>query len=266
MISLSKIEQNNGQIEGLPTNPREWRRDELDNLKKSIRETPELLEARGLIVIPHGGKYIVLGGNMRRAALEELGAKEAPCIVVPADTETGKLKEIVLKDNGSFGAWDFDALANEWDDLPLPAWGVPAWGGGEPPQEEKPKKETEILSGLEYDPMYFEPEQVPFLSLKDCVDTTLYDAKMKALDEYDLTDEQRQAMKLFAYRFIKIDFEAVANYYCFQAKEEERKAIERLRLVLVDSGNLDGFVQDDLLRIANLAKEFALEEGAEDER
>ena len=44
-----------------------------------------------------------------------------------ADEKTEKLKEIVLKDNSSMGSWDFDALANEWGDLPLTDWGIPAW-------------------------------------------------------------------------------------------------------------------------------------------
>jgi hypothetical protein len=69
----------------------------------------------------------VLGGNFRLAASRENKAKEVPCIVFPADTPVDKLKEIVIKDNGSFGSWDFDALANEWDDLPLTDWGTPAW-------------------------------------------------------------------------------------------------------------------------------------------
>ena len=126
-IELRLIHQNEGQIEGLPTNPRQWTRKELNDLKKSIQETPELLQARGIIVYPHNEEYIVLGGNMRLTALQELKYKTAPCIIVEPDTPIDKLKEIVIKDNGAFGGWDFDALANEWDDLPLTDWGVPAW-------------------------------------------------------------------------------------------------------------------------------------------
>ena len=55
-------------------------------------------------------------------------------------------------------------------------------------------------------------------------------------------------MKLLAYRFIKIDFESIANYYAFNASDEEKKVIERLRCVLVD-GSLDGFFEDRMLRI-----------------
>ena len=126
-IKLTDLVLNEGQIAGLPTNPRQWTQTELNKLKKSLQETPELLEARGILVYPWEGKYLVLGGNMRLSALKALKAKDAPCIVFPEDTPIDKLKEVVIKDNGSFGAWDFDQLANEWGDLPLVDWGVPAW-------------------------------------------------------------------------------------------------------------------------------------------
>lgn len=126
-IKINLLEQNVGQVPGLPSNPRTWTRAELDLLKASIVETPELLEARGLIVYPYGGKYVTIGGNMRYSALLELGESEAPCIVLPVDTSSDKLKEIAAKDNGSFGKHDWDKLANEWDDLPLSSWGIPTW-------------------------------------------------------------------------------------------------------------------------------------------
>ena len=126
-IRLTDLEQNKGQVEGLPSNPREWTRTDLDHLITSIKETPELLEARGLIVYPHEGKYIILGGNMRFSALREMNEVDAPCYVMPSDTPIEKLREIIIKDNGAFGSWDYDMLANEWDDLPLSDWGVPAW-------------------------------------------------------------------------------------------------------------------------------------------
>lgn len=131
-IKVNKLLPNTGQIEGLPSNPRQWTKEEMDRLKKSIKETPELLEARGAIVYPHDGKYIVLGGNMRLSAVKSLGWKEMPCMVLPEGTSVEKLKEIVIKDNGSFGEWDMDALANDWDDLPLSDWGVStSWGGND---------------------------------------------------------------------------------------------------------------------------------------
>lgn len=111
------------------------------------------------------------------------------------------------------------------------------------------KSATEMLSGLEYDPLYYQPTKKPALKLEDCINYDKFNAKVKALDEYDLPEEMKQTLKMFAYRFLKIDFEAVANYYYFNATEEEQKAIERLRLVLTDNG-LNGFIEDDMLRLA----------------
>lgn len=130
-FKLSRLVMNTGQIPGLPKNPRQWTATDVDRLARSIQETPELLDARPLIVVEHGNKFVVLGGNLRLAALKKLGLDEAPCYLLPADAPVDKLKEIVIKDNGSFGQWDYDLLANEWDDLDLSGWGagVPEdWG------------------------------------------------------------------------------------------------------------------------------------------
>lgn len=147
-IKLSDIQPNRGQIEGLPKNPRKWDREDLDRLKRSIEETPELMEARGLIVVEHEGKYVVLGGNMRYAAVKALGWKEATAHIIPEGTALQTLKEIVLKDNGQFGSWDYDELANGWDDLPLNDWGVKAWET-EPAGEESEEDSLQDLLGPE---------------------------------------------------------------------------------------------------------------------
>ena len=126
-IKLAEIQPNRGQIEGLPKNPRKWGKSELERLKRSIEDTPELMDARGLIVVRNGDKYVVLSGNMRYAAVKALGWEEAPCIIIPEDTPLRTQKEIVLKDNQTFGEWDYDELANVWSDAPLDQWGVKAW-------------------------------------------------------------------------------------------------------------------------------------------
>ena len=126
-LPMSLLEMNIGQIPEIPMNPRQWARSEVDKLARSLVETPELFEARPLLVYPQDGKYVILGGNLRYEASKANKATEVPCIVFPSTMPADKLKEIVIKDNGAFGSWDFDALANEWDDLPLGDWGVPAW-------------------------------------------------------------------------------------------------------------------------------------------
>lgn len=123
-IKLTKIVQNKGQIEGLPKNPRLWTEYDLERLVKSLEETPELTEARGCIVYPYEGRYVILGGNMRYAAAKKLEWKEISCCVLDEDTPVEKLREIVIKDNGSWGAWDMDELANKWPQEKLEGWGI----------------------------------------------------------------------------------------------------------------------------------------------
>jgi hypothetical protein len=92
-----------------------------------LKETPELFEARPLIVYPYNGEYIILGGNLRYEGAKKNKMKDVPVHILAEGMSIDKLKEIVIKDNGSFGAWDMDMLANEWDDLPMKDWGVPVW-------------------------------------------------------------------------------------------------------------------------------------------
>ena len=124
LIQISKLEVNKGQIEGLPQNPRFIRDTRFEQLKKSIEDAPEMLNLRELIVMPHGKKYVVIGGNMRLRACTDLGYKELPCKVLPADTPPEKLREYAIKDNNGFGQDDWDLLVNEWDDVELGSWGV----------------------------------------------------------------------------------------------------------------------------------------------
>lgn len=127
-LPLAALQPNKGHIPGLPTNPRQWTKEDIDKIAKSLKETPELFEARPIIVYPYGGKYVILGGNLRyegsRRNLDPLD--KVPVAILPEDTTVEKMMEIVIKDNGAFGGWNYDALANEWD-VPLLEWGVPAW-------------------------------------------------------------------------------------------------------------------------------------------
>lgn len=123
-IQISALELNCGQIEGLPKNPRFIRDNQFEKLKKSIEDFPEMLQYRELIVYPLNGKFVVVAGNMRLRAGQELGFTEFPCKVLPEETTIERLKEITIKDNNSFGEWDMDDLANEWDKEQLAGWGV----------------------------------------------------------------------------------------------------------------------------------------------
>ena len=131
LIDTSKLLLNEGQLEWLPSNPRTWTRQDLDKLKASIERDPDFLEDRPALIVPYTkGKFIVFGGNMRTAACEEMNRPTIPAMKYIPETEDDRetIKRRAVLDNGSFGAWDFDELANKWDDLPLTDWGVPAWG------------------------------------------------------------------------------------------------------------------------------------------
>lgn len=113
-IKLDLLDTNVGQIPGLPANPRQWSDAEVRRLAKSMKKTPQLAEARGCIVVPHEGQYVIIGGNLRREAAESLGWPDIMCAVLPEDTPVARLKEVVLKDNSSFGSWDLEALRSDW--------------------------------------------------------------------------------------------------------------------------------------------------------
>lgn len=123
-IDIKKIVPNNGQIDGLPKNPRQIRDFRFEKLKKSISDAPEMLSLRELIVFPHDGKFIIIAGNMRYRACQDLKIKELPCKILDENTSVEKLREYAIKDNENFGEYDFDILANEWDAEELTEWGV----------------------------------------------------------------------------------------------------------------------------------------------
>lgn len=123
-INIKNITPNNGQIDGLPKNPRQIRDFRFEKLKKSISDAPEMLSLRELIVFPHDGKFIIIAGNMRYRACQELKIKELPCKILDENTPVEKLREYAIKDNENFGEYDFDILANEWDAEELTEWGV----------------------------------------------------------------------------------------------------------------------------------------------
>lgn len=122
-LPLSQLVPNEGQMEsiGVHANPRQINEVDYAKLVESMR-ADNLTGVMPLKVFAYDGKWIVLGGNMRLRALQELGAETAPCIIVPADTDAATLNKIIITDNSTFGDWDMDALAN-WDE-PLADWGV----------------------------------------------------------------------------------------------------------------------------------------------
>ena len=112
------------QVKPNPKNPRLIKDEKYRKLVKSIKEFPDMLNKRPIVAFTDvDGKYVVLGGNMRLKALNELKYKEIPVIVADEWTEEQK-HEFLIKDNVGFGEWDWDSLANEWEVEKLEEWGL----------------------------------------------------------------------------------------------------------------------------------------------
>lgn len=131
-IDITRLEYNDGQLEGISKNPRFLKESEHDKLKKSLTDSPEFLEYKPLMVYAmDNGNYVTICGNMRLRVANELrldGHSEfdtIPCVVLKADTPIKKIKEYAIKDNVQAGNWDWDELANgEWETDDLQNWGV----------------------------------------------------------------------------------------------------------------------------------------------
>ena len=111
------------QVKNNPNNPRLIKDDKFEKLVKSIKAFPEMLEKRPIVV---DEDMVVLGGNMRLKASQEAGLKEVWIDVAEGWTEEQKA-EFIIKDNVGFGVWDWDILANEWDNEKLNEWGLDVW-------------------------------------------------------------------------------------------------------------------------------------------
>lgn len=119
-----------------PGNPRQIKGEKLELLKASVGGFQKMMPLRPIVIDENN---VVLGGNMRLAAIKALGLKEIPDEWVRRadDLSEDEKKEFIIKDNAGFGEWDWDVIANEWSDLPLADWGldVPGFEEVEPAGE-----------------------------------------------------------------------------------------------------------------------------------
>lgn len=136
LVKISKVKPNE-------SNPRFIKDNKFKKLVKSIKDFPEMLKLRPIVV---NKDMVVLGGNMRLKACKEAGLKEV--YILKADELTDEQQqEFIVKDNVGFGEWDWDILANEWDIKQLEEWGLDGF-----------PFEDEVLEAEEDD--YQEPEDL----------------------------------------------------------------------------------------------------------
>jgi ParB-like chromosome segregation protein Spo0J len=102
-----------------PNNPRLIKDDKFAKLVQSIKDLPQMLDIRPIVV---NSDMVVLGGNMRLKACKEAGLKQVPIIIADNLTEDQQ-REFLIKDNVSGGEWDW-ALLQDWDSQQLSEWGL----------------------------------------------------------------------------------------------------------------------------------------------
>tara|TARA_R100000734_G_scaffold1337_2_gene1418 strand:- start:608 stop:1189 length:582 start_codon:yes stop_codon:yes gene_type:complete len=166
---MKPIKINIDKIKNNPENPRVIKDYKFNKLVKSIKDFPEMMQLRPIVVDENN---IILGGNMRYKAAVQAGLKNV--YVIQADDLSEKQKkEFVIKDNSSFGEWDWDVLANEWELNELKEW------------------------GLDLPRIYFDEDEEPELD-KDIFDQeldTYINAKVKQITLYFNADEYEKAVK-----------------------------------------------------------------------
>lgn len=123
-IKTNLIDANEGQIAGLPRNPRVIKDGKFKTLVESIRALPDMMSIREVIVFPVGDRFVAIGGNQRLEGCKELGWAKIPCKVLAADTPVAVLQEITIKDNSHSGENDWQLLNEEWDKTLLEGWGM----------------------------------------------------------------------------------------------------------------------------------------------
>lgn len=114
-ITLDKIQPNTN-------NPRLIKDYKFNKLVKSLKDFPDMLKIRPIVV---NKDFVILGGNMRYQAAIEANLKEV--WITKVDLTEDQEREFIIKDNVGFGEWDWDLLANDWDNKKLNEWGLDVW-------------------------------------------------------------------------------------------------------------------------------------------
>ena len=147
---------NINEIKPNPSNPRIIKDDKFKKLVKSIQDFPQMLELRPIVIDENN---IVLGGNMRLKACIEAGLKDVPVKQAKELTEEQK-KEFIVKDNVGYGEWDWDDLANNWDDQLLTEWGldIPNFDAGSFADQNKELSIDDVTDSMSINLKYTEEE------------------------------------------------------------------------------------------------------------
>lgn len=231
MLRVADLRPNEGQIDGVPANPRYISESDYKALCNSLRED-DLTGILQMKVYDNAGEWVVLDGNMRLRALNDVGVQEVECIVVPQGIPAKKLRKIVALSNSTFGEWDMDMLANEWDADELKEWGIDIPGESANDYSRKVESPT-------YEPtMDVEP------TIAECTDLNKYHALLDEIEQSSVSEDEKDFLRLAATRHIVFDYANIAERYA-RASADVQRLMEHSALVIVDFGSAieNGFVK-----------------------
>ena len=132
---LSRIKLN-------PKNPRLIKDEKFKKLVQSLKDFPKMMSLRPIIIDEND---MILGGNMRYKALQELGYREISDEWVKKDSEltAEEKREFIVKDNINFGEFDYDMLSADFSMEELSEWGMDGIELGKTAEEKIDSKDAE---------------------------------------------------------------------------------------------------------------------------
>jgi len=212
-MKMTKIKPN-------PNNPRKIDSAALQKLKDSVEQFPKMMKLRPIVIDQDG---MILGGNMRYLALKEMGWKEIPdeWVKIADELTPDEKRRFIVADNVSGGDWDWEILGAEWDPIELENWGLEIPDGS---------NDFDYNTKVE-NPIYEAKSEKPLEN--DLYDLGKYNQLISEIDSSDLSEKEKEFLKLAATRHIKFNYRTIAEYYA-HCNSEVQNLIENSALVIID--------------------------------
>lgn len=218
-----------------PDNPRFIRDEKFDKLVKSLEAFPEMTEARPLVT---NSQMQILGGNMRFRAMLKLGWTD--CLVYVTEWDEARQREFIIKDNASFGEWDWDVLANEWNANELVEWGLDTWN----PEDEEGGKENDYSVEVKA-PVYECKGDKPKIS--EMIDETKTLELIAKIRSSSVDKETQKFLIEAAKRHTVFRYDMIAEFYA-HADKELQELMEDSALVIID---FDKAIEEGYVRLTD---------------
>ena len=233
------------KVKGNPNNPRVIKNDKFKKLVKSIKEFPEMLKLRPIVVDEN---MIVLGGNMRLKASKDAGLKEVWIEIAEGLTEEQK-KEFIVKDNVGSGEWEWDMLANEWDSVQLAEWGLDVWEN----QDDAIVEDDTFIRDIKA-PTYEPKNEKP--APHTLYNTDKVEELIDKIKPLRLNNMEQAFLIYAAYRHTVFDYSKIADFYAHSNKEVQ-ELMEDSALVIIDSTKA---IENGYIRLTENIKKIFNEE------